>query len=872
MFIINQQVIKGPNYWSNYRKKLIVFTIDIDTYEERPSNLIKNFNENLIKLLPSLNAHRCSPGVFGGFLMRLNEGTWLGHIIEHVALELQTLAGMDCGFGRTYGTSKTGVYQVIFSYEHEEAGLYAGKAAFNLVKQLASGQHYNELEEDISSLQYIARQASLGPSTASIVNEAKIRNIPFKTFPNSSLVIFGQGCYQKSIWATVTSETSAIGMDTVSDKELTKKILENHFIPVPHGTTVCSLAELENALENLSFPLVIKPYNGNHGRGVLTNIHSRAKALLGYELAKKISKTILIEEYIRGNDYRFLVINYKVVAVAKRTPACIEGDGVQTIKELIGKINSDPRRGKGHGKVLTTIEIDEETNTLLIEKGLSLDSVLPESKILHLKSTANLSAGGTATDVTDLVHFSNIHLAQRIARIVNLDICGIDIVSEGINQPIQKYGGAVIEVNAGPGLRMHLQPSQGKSRNVAAPILDMLYPPESKFTIPIVAVTGTNGKTTVVRLTAFLAQTAKFSVGFTTTEGIYINEKLIFSGDCSGPKSANAVLGEPNINFAVLECARGGILRSGLAFDECDISVITNVSSDHLGLKEINTLEELVQVKAVVARSTKKTGYCILNAEDDLVYALKTELSCTVALFALNKTDRIQKHCELNGGLACYIEKDFIVVQKGITKNTIAPLSRIPLAFQGTSSAMSKNILPAVLVAFISKFSLTDIQTGLYNFHPTPENLPGRMNLFTFDSIELMLDYAHNEGGYLELKTYLNTKQSKHRVGIISVSGDRRPIDMQNVGSCAAELFDEIIITHPEDTRGNTNENITNELMTGIRNSGYVPSVEVISNEYTAVKTALKRAHSETFIFYTPENVFEAIEFLKGIQKELSYV
>ncbi|MFJ1270208.1 cyanophycin synthetase [Legionella lytica] len=870
MFIINTQVLKGPNYWSNYRKKLIVFTIDIEQYEELPSNLIEHFNENLIKLLPSLNTHRCSPGIPGGFILRLNEGTWLGHIIEHVALELQTLAGMDCGFGRTYGTSNPGVYHVIFSYEHEEAGLYAGKAAFNLVKQLAAGQEYTELEDNIGVLQRMAQQAQLGPSTASLVNEAKLRNIPFKTFPNSSLVVFGQGCYQKSIWAAVSSETSAIGMDMVSDKELTKIVLENQCIPVPHGTTVCSLEELDNALEVLSFPLVIKPFNGNHGRGVLTNILTREKALLGYELAKKISRKVLVEEYIRGNDYRFLVVNYKVVAVAKRTPACIEGDGVQTIKELIAKVNSDPNRGKGHGNVLTNIEIDEETTNLLSEKGLSLDTILPESKILFLKSTANLSTGGTATDVTDLVHPLNMHLAQRIARSVNLDICGIDIISEGINQPIQKYNGAVIEVNAGPGLRMHLQPSLGRSRNVAAPILDMLYPPESKSTIPIVAVTGTNGKTTVVRLTAFLAQNAKLSVGYTTTEGIYVNGTLIFAGDCSGPKSAKAILAEPNVNFAVLECARGGILRSGLAFDECDISIITNVSCDHLGLKEINTLEELAQVKAVVARSTKKNGYCILNAEDDLVYALNTELSCAVALFSVKNTHRIQNHCKVHDGLACYIENDFIVVQKGITKTLIASLSHIPLAFKGYASAMIKNILPSVLVAYVSKFSLADIQEGLYNFHPTPENLPGRMNLFTFDTIQLMLDYAHNEAGYLELKTYLNTLKNKQRVGIISVSGDRRPIDMQNVGFCAADLFDEIIITHPEDTRGNTKENITHELMTGINNSGRTPRVEIISNEYLAVQTVLKRAKSDTFIFYTPENVFEAIEFVKGLQKELA--
>ncbi|RUR09433.1 cyanophycin synthetase [Legionella sp. km772] len=604
MKILRTQVLNGPNYWSNFRKNLIVLTLDLEQYEELPTNYLHGFNEALSQLIPSLFEHRCSIGTAGGFIQRLHEGTWLGHVIEHVALELQTLAGMDCGFGRTYSTSKTGVYEVIFSYKIEEAGLYAGEAAFNLVAHLAAGQEYSQLEQDLQHLKEIAQREQLGPSTEALVKEAYQRKIPYRNVPNSSLIIFGQGAHQKKMWATVSSQTNSIGVEIASDKALTKKMLRSSFIPVPQGKTIRNLEDLEKALLILNFPLVIKPFNGNHGRGVLTNINTKEKAILGFELAKKISHKVIIEEFIPGDDYRFLVVNYQVVAVAKRTPALIKGDGVNTVKQLIDQVNADPQRGIGHENILTAIKVDEETSAILIENNLSLDSVLPLNHILYLKSTANLSSGGTASDVTELVHPSNIKLAEKVARLIDLDICGIDVVAESINKPIQNNNGAVIEVNAGPGLRMHLQPTLGLPRNVAAPILDMLYPVGSSATIPVIAITGTNGKTTVTRLTAYLAQKAKYKVGFSTSEGIYSNGQLSYEGDCSGPLSARAILTDPSINFAVLECARGGILRSGLAFDECDISIITNISEDHLGLKEIHTLDELARVKSVVAHST----------------------------------------------------------------------------------------------------------------------------------------------------------------------------------------------------------------------------------------------------------------------------
>lgn len=867
MKILNTQVLKGPNYWSNYRKKLIVLTLDLQHHEELPTNRIEHFNEGLKNLLPSLYEHRCSLGVKGGFFSRLEEGTWLGHVLEHIALELQTLAGMNCGFGRTYSTSKYGVYDVIYSYESEEAGIYAGRAAFNLITALTTHVPYLNLEQDIDTLKQIWRKQQLGPSTQALVTEAERRSIPYTVIPNTSLVLLGQGCHQKKMWATVSSQTSSIAVEIASDKELTKQILDASFIPVPHGKTVSTMEELEIALNSLDFPLVIKPVNGNHGRGVLTHIYTREKAILGFEIAKKISSSVLIEEFIPGEDYRFLVVNYKVIAVAKRTPALIRGNGTHTIQQLIEEVNNDPQRGLGHEKVLTSIKADAETLAILEEKNLSLDSILPANEIIFLKGTANLSSGGTATDVTELVHKKNIKLAEKVARLIGLDICGIDIIAEQIHKPIQKNNGAIIEVNAGPGLRMHLQPTEGAAKNVAAPILDMLYPTNSSATIPVVAVTGTNGKTTVVRLIAHFAKKAQYHVGFSTSDGIYNDNQLVYAGDCSGPLSASAVLSDPAINFAVLECARGGILRSGLAFNECDISVITNITSDHLGLKEIHSLEDLARVKSVVAHSTKKTGYAILNADDELVYKIKEELSCSIALFAMNENTYIKEHC-LSGGLACYIENDVIVVHKEQCKHYLAQLSHIPMTFKGTASCMIKNILPAVLAAVISNLPFDLIESALYEFLPTPENLPGRMNVFHFDHYQVMVDYAHNEGAYVELKNYLCTLKYKKTIGIISVAGDRRPIDMQKIGYYAAELFDEIIIKHDKDGRGSTPEQITKALLEGISLSKSTPKVEVISDEYKALKHAMAHAIPDTFIFFSPEKVFQAIEFVKGKQEQ----
>ena len=629
------RAMRGPNYWSIRRHFLIVMKLDLEEMEESPTNLIDGFSARLEKMFPTMYAHECSEGHAGGFFKRVQDGTWMGHVIEHIALEIQTLAGMDVGFGRTRSTSEHGVYNVVFSYMEEKVGIYAAKAAVRIAQALADGVEY-DLEEDLQKMREIREDERLGPSTGSIVQEAAARGIPWIRLNRHSLVMLGYGVNQKRIQATVTSETSSIAVEIACDKEDTKNLLEAANIPVPRGRIIYDQEDLENAIESIGYPLVIKPVNGNHGRGATINIRNKEEAIEALAAAKRISRAVICEKFVTGFDHRVLVINYKFVAAAKRTPAMVTGDGKHTIQQLIDEVNKDSRRGYGHEKVLTAIKVDDMTMNILQEKNMTLESVLSAGETLYLKSTANISTGGTATDVTDQVHPHNVFMAERIARIIGLDICGIDIMTDDISEPISDTGGAILEVNAAPGFRMHLAPTDGLPRNVAEPVIDMLFPPGTAFKIPIVAVTGTNGKTTTTRLTAHIAKTAGHKVGFTTTDGIYIQNIMMQRGDCTGPQSAEFVLKDPTVDFAVLETARGGILRAGLGFHQCDIGIVTNVAADHLGLKDINSLEDMARVKSIVPEAVMPTGYAILNADDELVVGMAKGLKCNIAYFSMD--------------------------------------------------------------------------------------------------------------------------------------------------------------------------------------------------------------------------------------------
>ncbi|MCC6703721.1 MAG: cyanophycin synthetase, partial [Thermomicrobiales bacterium] len=613
------QIYRGPNIWA--RMPVILFTTDIGELEDRPTNKIPGFYEKLTDLIPSLYNHGCSLGRPGGFLQRMREGTWMGHVLEHVALELQNLAGGEVSRGKTRGIGERGVYNVVFAYQQEDVGLAAGNLALRLLNHVIydSEPDFDFVTELENNVIRVAERLAYGPSTGSIVSEAERRNIPvIRLDPRRSLVQLGHGVHQQRIWATVTSKTSNIAVDIAGNKETTNRLLHEVGIPVPRAQTVRDLEDAKRAAKRIGYPVVIKPLDGNHGRGVCINLTTEAEIEEFFPVAHGESRNgiVVVESFITGKDYRILVVNNEVVSVAERVPAHVVGDGIHTIEQLIEITNSDPRRGVGHEKILTRISIDGQTNETLERAGCKLTDIPDEGVLVQLKQTGNMSTGGTSIDRTDDIHPDNAQIARQAAMVVGLDVAGIDFIASDISQSVRQKGGAIVEVNAGPGFRMHTHPTEGHPRHVGRAVVDMLFPPGSNARVPIVAVTGTNGKTTTTRMISHIMKTTGKTVGMTTTDGIYINGTQILAGDMSGPTSAQMVLKNPTIDFAVLETARGGILRSGLGFDRCDIAVVTNVAGDHLGLGGINTLSDLAKVKSVVPQSVFRDGVSVLNADD----------------------------------------------------------------------------------------------------------------------------------------------------------------------------------------------------------------------------------------------------------------
>lgn len=854
--------MRGPNYWSIRRHKLIVMVLDLQEMEDFPSNKVDGFYERLKTMFPSMYAHRCSVGTPGGFFQRVEEGTWMGHIVEHIALEIQTLAGMDCGFGRTRSYGERGVYHVVFDYMEEQVGRYAAKAAVEICEALIKGESY-PLDEAIQRMREMREAERLGPSTGSIVEEAESRGIPWIRLNKYSLCQLGYGENQKRIQATVTSETSSIGVELACDKEDTKYLLEQNEVAVPRGDIISREESLKEACRYVGFPLVVKPIDGNHGRGITVNIQNYDEALTAFHEAKKVSRKVIIEKYITGFDYRLLVINNKLVAAAKRTPAHVIGDGRSTIRELVAETNMDPRRGYGHENVLTQIELNSLSQTLIQQKGYTEDSVLPKDEMLILKDTANLSTGGTAEDVTDIVHPANVSMAERISKIIDLDICGIDVMTSDISKPLEETGGAILEVNAGPGFRMHLAPTKGLPRNVAAPVVDKLFPKKGGTgRIPIVAVTGTNGKTTTTRLIAHMAKMKGHRVGYTTSDGVYIQNRLLMKGDCTGPVSAEFVLKDPTVNFAVLECARGGLLRAGLGFKRCDVGIVTNVDEDHIGLKGINTIAQLAKVKAVIPETVLPGGYAILNADDDLVYEMRRNISCNLALFSMDENNPRIKALQKLGGITAVYENGYVTLCRGIWKMRVMKAAEIPLTFGGRATFMIQNILPAIIAANVQGISIEDMKAALETFIPSPSQTPGRMNLFKFENFDVLLDFAHNPASMTALKKFTDTVECSTKVGIIAGVGDRRDEDTTELGSIAAEMFDEIIIRQDKNLRGRTEEELIGLLKQGILRRDPDKKITVIPSEHEAITYAVNNAKKGSLIVLCSDVIPEALELV----------
>lgn len=860
-------IMRGPNYWSVRRHKLVVMVLDLEELEDKPTHNIPGFLDRLKAMFPSMQSHRCSVGTEGGFFQRVDEGTWMGHVIEHIALEIQTIAGMDVGFGRTRSYGEHGVYHVVFAYMEEKVGRYAAETSVKIAQALVDGEDF-DIAPHIQRMRELREGERLGPSTGSIIEEAAMRGIPWLRLNRFSLCQLGYGANQKRIQATVTSQTSSIAVELACDKEETKLLLEKAEVPVPKGDIIRTVHGLEDTIKHIGYPIVIKPINGNHGRGITANIKNLGDALVAFEAAKQVSRSVIVEKYIIGEDFRLLVIDYKLVAAAKRTPAGVTGDGIHTLQQLIDITNSDPRRGYGHEKVLTQITIDRVTEDLIKASGYTLDSVIPAKQWIKLKDTANLSTGGTATDVTDLVHPYNIFMAERIARIIGLDICGIDIMTTDIRQPLPETGGAVLEVNAGPGFRMHLAPTDGLPRNVAAHVVDMLFPPGTPTRIPIVAVTGTNGKTTTTRLIAHMMKLKGFKVGYTTTDGVYIQNRLLMQGDCTGPASAEFVLRDPTVNFAVLECARGGLLRAGLGFSKCDVGIVTNVAPDHLGLKGIHTIEQLAKVKGVIPETVMPGGYAILNADDDLVYAMRKAVEAHVALFSMDEHNPRIKAIAKVGGLAAVYENGYITICKGEWKMRVTKAVNVPLTFGGKAAFMIQNVLPAVLAAYTQGLSIEDIKVALETFIPSPGQTPGRLNMFEFKNFNVLLDYAHNAAGLRALQQMVQKMDGNPKVGIIAGIGDRRVEDNQEIGRVAGETFDEIIIRQDKHLRGRSEQELIDMLLQGIKSVSPEKKITVIPSEREAIDYAIKNAKKGALIVISSDVVPDALAQVTNFKEE----
>lgn len=858
--VIERFALMGPNLYAS--APCIQWKIDLGEMEERPSSKVEGFAEGLEKMLPSLVEHRCSEGHRGGFLVRLAEGTWMGHVMEHIALELQVIAGADVGFGRTRSTTTHGVYTVVYECEERETGFEAGRLALEILEALIADEPY-PIDDAIFHLRELRQRKTLGPSTGSIVQAAARRDIPYIRLDDRSLVQLGWGSHSKKIQATTSSNTRYLAVEIAGDKDLTKNLLGFHGVPVPRGRISRSVEQAIEVAVSIGWPVVVKPLDASHGRGIITDVRSEEDLRRAFDEARQFRSTVIVERFIKGNDYRLLVVNYRLVAAAQRIPARVIGDGEHSIRDLVEIENRDPRRGVGHQKILTRISIDEMTEHLLALRHLTLDSVPEMGERVYLKTTANLSTGGFAVDVTERVHPANVHLAERIAKLVELDIAGIDVVSPSIEKPISEVGGGIVEINAAPGFRMHVAPTEGKARPVAEAVIEMLFPPGSSGRIPLIAVTGTNGKTTTARLCAHIAKQAGHQVGLTTTEGIYVNNELIVKGDCSGPDSARVVLRDPSVTYAVLETARGGMLRSGLAYDWSDVAIVTNVAADHLGLRDIDTLEDLARVKAIPVERVRADGYAVLNAEDALMPEIRKRADCHVALFSLDPHNSIFSEHIKAGGVGTTVENGHIVLWSNGIRVELADLSRVPLTFGGRARFNTANTLAAVAASYGAGLDVEDIGIAIQTFFPSIAQTPGRMNVFEIRDFHVVLDYAHNPDGFRAVAEFAAASRKARLIAILGIPGDRRDADIRQAAAVAAESFDLVVIREDFKRRGRERGEVSELIHQAMLDEGFSEeNLRVCPEEVDAVQLALDIAERDDLVLYFADDVDLAIRML----------
>ena len=857
MKIIEMRAIRGPNYYS--RHPVIFMRLDLGELEEKPTDKIPGFKDNLAMMMPSLQQHKCSPGRVGGFYERLIRGTWAGHVLEHVALELQCLSGHEVAFGKTFNTDDYGIYNLVYRYVDEKTGMRAGEMAFHIVGNLFKGIK-TDVKPLIIELKEIAETSLLGPSTQSIVNEATKKGISHLRLNEESYVQLGQGVHQRRIQATMMDNTSALGVEIADDKESTKKLLSSMGIPIPEGLSVETVEEALQAADEIGYPVVVKPLVGNHGRGITVNITNREELKLAFEIADKICETSLVEKYLEGFDYRILVIDGKFVAAALREPAYVIGNGTSSIGDLIDEINKDPDRGIGHEKSLTRIKIDYMTERLLAVRKLSLNSIPADGEKIYIKSTANISAGGTALDVTETVHPLNRLMAERISRIVGLNVIGIDLIADTLAKPLQRESSGVVEVNAAPGFRMHLNPTTGTPRNIAANVIDMLFPPGAAHAIPIVAVTGTNGKTTTTRLISHILGLNGSTVGMTSTDAVIIDNIPILQGDYSGPEGARKVMMDSTIDHAVFEVARGGILRRGLGFKESDVGILLNISSDHLGEGGIDTLEELTRLKSTVTEAVKPTGYSVFNADDPLVLSCLDKGKGQPILFSKDPEHPALKKNYDQGNLNVTIQEGTVIIQKKEWTSTVASVVEIPITFDGKAGFNVENVLAAVAATAALGLNETQIRAGLVSFSPSIGQSPGRMNVIEMGDFKVVVDYGHNIGAITATADFIKGLMPGRKIRMTSGVGNRRGDDILEFGETLSRYYDHIVLcdADPRERIPGETARIVKE---GLLKGGFEPEmVTVVLDEIEATKSALEMAGKGDLVVLQADNVARVIK------------
>ncbi len=867
MKIIEIRLFEGRNVWSH--SPVLQARLLLGPEERLTTREIPGFAERLLSLLPGLAEHTCSLGYPGGFCERLKSGTYLGHVVEHVALELQAAAGYPKNYGKTASGPFPGSWDVVIEYSTPELGKAALEAAVELVSAALAGRPF-PVAEVISGLQAVGRETCLGPSTESIVAACRRRGIPVLPLPESGILQLGYGCRRKLVQATLTSETPCLAADLVSDKALTKRLLADAGLPVPPGRAVATLQEARRAALELGYPVAVKPRRGNQGKGVVLDVRGAAELAAAFRIAREYDSEVLVEKQVPGRHYRLLVIGGKLVAAAERLPALLIGDSIHTIRELVEIANSDPRRGEGHEKPLTRLRLDAVAVLELARQGYTPDSCPPAGHAVVLRSNANLSSGGTSRDVTDLVCPENAWIAEQAARLTGLDVAGVDLVTPDISRPAPGDGGAVIEVNAAPGFRMHLVPEEGEGRDVGAALVDHLFPPGSEASIPVISVTGTNGKTTTARLLAHFFRQQGLVVGLATTGGVYIGERCIFSGDTTGPKSARAVLRHPDVEVAVLETARGGILRGGLGYDKADVAVVTNIGPDHLGQDGVETLDDLFWVKSLVVEAVKESGYVVLNADDPYATRFASRAGGQVVYFTLHEDNLLVRRHLGAGGSAVFVRQGVVYAGSGCRAVRIISLKSIRAGMGGRAVFNLENALAATAAAFFLGVPVAVIRRVLRTFGCDSIHNPGRLNIWHLGRITVIVDYGHNAPAFRRVAEFARTLRPRRLLGVIGVPGDRGDEQIIAAGEAAASGFDELFIKEDSDLRGRAPGEVARLLCKGARRAGMpAPLLHVITEEVAAVKEALRRAcHGDVVVVFY-ERLEPVMELLAAAEKEL---